>query len=123
MIVLRKLCSGSSPATYPTYFPFIGAFLRARPQSASIERLAVPPPCSRCTRHVAFTAPLPDIESLYPLRIRGCARRRPAGRRDTALSSRNCPGCADRRWSPSSPLPAVLLLDYDAGDQPKPLVA
>src|SRR5215471_17675779 len=26
MIVLRKPCSGSSPATYPTYSPFIGAF-------------------------------------------------------------------------------------------------
>src|SRR5262252_7451523 len=43
MIVLRKPWSGSSPATYPTYFPFIGAFLRARPQSDSIEQLAVPP--------------------------------------------------------------------------------
>src|SRR5919201_1450247 len=64
MIVLRKPCTGSSPATYPTYFPFITAFFRARPPSDHVKQRAVPSPYARHPLHLLFTAPSPDIEDL-----------------------------------------------------------
>src|SRR5215471_20094185 len=87
MILLRKPCSGSSPATYPTYFPFIRVFLRARPQNDGIEQRAVPNPVCAASRQLVFTAPLPDPEALcslviHALRSTACGRRarvRPRG--------------------------------------------
>src|SRR5215471_354967 len=62
-------------------FPVHRSLPHARPQSDSIEQLAEPAPCARPSRHVTFTAPLPDTETYCPLQIRGWTGRRPARRR------------------------------------------
>src|SRR5215472_12679534 len=68
MIWLRKPWSGSSPATYPRYFPFIGAFPHAGRQSDGIEQRGAPSPYAWRPRHVTFTAPLPRQRLVVHLR-------------------------------------------------------
>src|SRR5215472_13913949 len=85
MIVLRKPWSGSSPATYPTYFPFIGAFPCRRAAKRRRRAAAAYHPRVRGIPLQGIYRAVTRVEAFCPLLIHlralgGCA---PSGHKGT----------------------------------------